>query len=364
MTAALEGLTDYDIQATVVLRPDKRARCFAHYIPNWLYQETVGLETDADHLLKTTENTFTDKTKESLSNLAEAFANGFQAFDGFATLGRGGFFRNMAPAGTPREISTPTVAVRKVNLDVTFDPADSAARKRIEGLFNPVNGGHWKLGGVELISPFQIDLESLDDDEKEVALPHDHPNSHGIWFRAPKTYRIKVISNLPLIMSKFKDAKELPPEVAIALGKQFNIRDSNLTLAIPDPKRPFEWNVTRSAFIQKKTKLLISQGALQGFSVDKGSEVEGFTLIPLELAKIAAGIPKSLVQNRSDLTTGLNTLNANQQNLDNSAALDKQARLKAEADALDQEIATRQKRAELKKLIKDENAAPSATPTP
>lgn len=372
---ALEGLTDYEIEMTAVLRPDKTSRRFAHYIPNWLYQESIGLDSDGDHLLKTTESTLTDRTRESLSNLAETFAQSLIALDGFATLRRNSFsfFAPPAPGVALEDVKKkplqPTFAVRKVDVDITFDPTDAKAVERVKSLFNPENGKHWKVGNVELVSPFLIELPTAGETKatSDAVVRGFNSKKSGLWFRAPKTYRARVKSNLPAIMSRLQKLPptpefEMPLTVALGVAKKYTARDRDLEVAIPDPDREFEWNVQRSAFIEKKVKLVVNQGVLQGFSLTKGSEVEGFTTIPLALARQAASVPRALVDNRSSLTTGLNTLNANERTLDNRETAARQAQLKAEQDLLDQQIATEKKRRELQQLL--ESNATSPTPAP
>lgn len=390
---AFEGLTDYEIEVSVVIRPDKNARRVAHYIPNWLFQETVGLDTDGDHLLKTTETTMTDRTRESLSNLVEAFGQSLIAADGFATLGSAAFFKGLTTGtkdGNQLSIDDllPNFAVRKLDLDVIFDPTDPEEVKRVKEFFNPGEKSkrHWTAGrvlkvrkpvmgaddkpvlengqpktrlvkeqieGVEFITPFRLEIpvETYDAKAVQGTAFMSKPDNSGLWFRAPKTYRMRVKSNMPAIMEKLS-ASNVPNTAALAIAKKFTVRDKDLEVAIPDPENEFEWDVRRSAFIEKKVKLIVNQGVLQGFTVNKGSEVEGFTTIPLALARQVAAIPKALVDNRSSLTTGLNTLNANQRTLDNRGAADQQASLKAEQDLIDQQIATEKKKKELQDLLK------------
>lgn len=121
-------------------------------------------------------------------------------------------------------------------------------------------------------------------------------------------------------------------------------RSATFIKAIPNPDRVFSFNLARSAFVQnKKTDLTISNGLLTKVSINKPSEAEGFSEIPLTLSKKLAELPKDLLTVRTQTTTpntAKNSVNAQttQAAADPAAELEKEtAQLKAEADKLEAE---------------------------
>lgn len=81
-------------------------------------------------------------------------------------------------------------------------------------------------------------------------------------------------------------------------------RTATFIKTIPNPNRTFAFNIARSAFVQnKKIDLTISNGLLTKVSLDKQSEAEGLSEIPLTLAKKLASLPKDLLTVRTEKVT-------------------------------------------------------------
>lgn len=121
-------------------------------------------------------------------------------------------------------------------------------------------------------------------------------------------------------------------------------RAATFIKAIPNPDRVFSFNLARSAFVQnKKMDLTISNGLLTKVSINKPSEVEGFSEIPLELSKKLAELPKDILTLRTQTTTpntAKNTVNAQTARAatEPAALLQTQTdQIKAEADKLEAE---------------------------
>jgi len=92
---------------------------------------------------------------------------------------------------------------------------------------------------------------------------------------------------------------------------------------IPNADRVFSFDLTRSAFVQnKQIALTISSGLLLGYSINKGSEIEGFTTLPLYITKKIMEIPQDLLTVRINSTTGQQNLNnAEKSQYDSQSAL-------------------------------------------
>lgn len=143
-------------------------------------------------------------------------------------------------------------------------------------------------------------------------------------------------------------------------------RTATFVKTIPNPARTFAFNVARSAFIQnKKTDLTISNGLLTKVSLEKQSEAEGFSEIPLKLAQKLATLPKDLLTVRTEKVTAEKGLVEAQKNAVNEkAALEtattnrttsaETARLQAETERIKAQA----------ELIKAQKALQSASASP
>ena len=92
---------------------------------------------------------------------------------------------------------------------------------------------------------------------------------------------------------------------------------------VPNPNRPYSLNVPRSAFVSRTMSMTIQNGNLLGFSHTKPSEVEGFTNIPVTLAKKIVGIPSALYSGREENIQGQDSvIKANTQLINDQRALE------------------------------------------
>jgi hypothetical protein len=134
-------------------------------------------------------------------------------------------------------------------------------------------------------------------------------------------------------------------------------RSATFIKAVPNPDRVFSFNISRSAFVQnKKIDLTITNGLLTKVTLNKPSEVEGFSEIPLDLSKKLLELPKDLLTIRTQTTSSAaakNTVNAETKQAATESPAQSQAvtdQLKAEAARLEAET----------KLIQDQRALQGA----
>jgi hypothetical protein len=130
-------------------------------------------------------------------------------------------------------------------------------------------------------------------------------------------------------------------------------RSATFIKAIPNPNRVFSFNIARSAFVQnKKIDLTILNGLLTKVTINKPSEAEGFSEIPLELSKKLAELPKDILTIRTQTTSAAaakNTVNAQSA----QAAAESPAQLQAQTDQIKAEAAKIEAET---KLIQDQRA--------
>ncbi len=106
------------------------------------------------------------------------------------------------------------------------------------------------------------------------------------------------------------------------------------TAVVPNKDRPFSMNIPRSAFVKRTVTMQIDQGMLTGVTQMKPSEIEGFSNIPLSLAKKLAGVPKALIDSRAETWQGSTAeINNQKANIDARKARDDAAAAAADAAA-------------------------------
>jgi hypothetical protein len=158
-----------------------------------------------------------------------------------------------------------------------------------------------------------------------------------------------VADNWRTALLGLRDAVFSPP--ATGQGMDF-------VVSLPDPTRPFAFNISRGAFVMnKQTNLTIANGMLMNVSINKPSEIEGLTEIPLNIAQALAGIPSGILTLRTQNLTAQNGIVTQQTNLVNG-----QTALK-NAQALSGSQQTLAKLNEQTALLQSQNSATAAQAT-
>ena len=117
-------------------------------------------------------------------------------------------------------------------------------------------------------------------------------------------------SNLATAIDNLRKAFAAAPTIS---------RTARFVKSVPNPERVFAFNISRSAFVTNKiTTLTISNGVLTQFALNKPSEAEGFSEIPLNIAQKLLQLPSSLLTIRTQRVQAQNSLVGAQTNLVNS----------------------------------------------
>ncbi len=101
------------------------------------------------------------------------------------------------------------------------------------------------------------------------------------------------IVSRPMILQKF---------VITPTSNELNAQTVEFYESLPDTNLNFNIPVSRALFSKISNNLLISNGMLVGYKMEKPSELEGFISIPINIAKAIISIPAQLFQFRIDTT--------------------------------------------------------------
>ena len=74
-------------------------------------------------------------------------------------------------------------------------------------------------------------------------------------------------------------------------------------MLLPNEAPLFSLDITRSAFVEKETRLEFEKGILRKVSVRKPSEALALAGVPLEIARTLASLPAEILRLRVDYTT-------------------------------------------------------------
>ena len=348
---------------TLIVADNDAGVLYAQYKPNWFFSEDIKLGINTKQLLTTLDTTSSDRTAQVIFNLADTAANVFKGVAG----GGFGFF---SMAAQPQAEMRP-VALRNLDIDVTFDPFDSEQVQHVKDLFADIE----TCDGV-YVSPFRLAFEVPSGGS---SLPREPPRAtRGLFFREPIAVEVRVIGREDVYLSKVaaeldpeskqrqrrltmkcpspsptpapvddlnpaneqvSDAKDKAARRAVAAAEKKDTQDTRQALidklkklraassehtahfvtVIPNKYRTFAYNIARSAFVQNKTTTLtITDGQLGQVHIVKPSEAEGFTQIPLTLSQKVLALPKDLLTYRKEIVTGQSELTTAQLNAFNS----------------------------------------------
>lgn len=189
----------YNVTVGVQFEPDSSAGTYyAHYSPNWFFNDQVSVKADGKGLLETVTAVTKDETKAIVDNLTDTVTNIMQASAQFAIAG-GKKVSDTSAGPPPKSLPMKVIKVKELNIDETFDPLNPADRARIESLFTDAEGERYTV-----LSPFKIDIHP----RTTKAGQHLQPvkiERQGLWFREPQEVEIVLKPN-PLVFARTKQA--------------------------------------------------------------------------------------------------------------------------------------------------------------
>lgn len=466
-------ITSYSVSVEAKMVADTEGGAlYAHYSPNWLFEDNTSISTSKGGLLNTVASTVEDRSPQIISNLAEtavqvgkfmAAAGGgvplglsFGGLEGVPDLSTQ---MNLVPgAANNKKIKSaaeklielgkeaadqvdklskaypiappPAPHIKQLNVNEYFDPLDAAQRTHVENLFAD------DTTGAGAYSPLKLNFSKIGTAHGR-HIDKAHPRSNGLWFREPLEIEINVVfngalkskiidaldalkkvapkmrkdgqalvaleSDVPVILTQLTDGLAAMPdelkadaEEAIKRLKRAqhqlpSVREDfdatktafdqqadalkasyagshpgetaglgRFTVTVPNKERAFSLNVPRSAFVKRTMTVQIDSGMLTGFGHVRPSEIEGFSGIPLDLAKKLAGLPKALWESRGEAIQSQNTSISNETTLLGSQKSLEQARLDLEKARFENEKA----RVDLERQKIEAAKAATKTPTP
>jgi hypothetical protein len=359
----------YSITVTRVIVPDRSQGPFtARYNPNWFYADNTSIGVTDDGLLTTFAADLSDRSSQVLFNLVDTATNAARIAAYFASQ---------------KDVRQTALKVRyrRLNIDVTFDPFVPADVAKVYALFE-------SKPSVDAIyvSPITFHLHRVDVGSARgvgAFLSERRPKSSGLWFRELTPVEMTFTADTDEMLAEVgrrRVSEKIPKETTIeaennAFGQHI-ARTTRLVVSVPNPKRAFAFNISRSAFVQnKKITLTIGNGMLTKVEMVKPSEAEGFSLIPLTISQKLLQLPKDLLSIRTERINAARDQNAaayagfnSQTQLEQAIATRedslKKAQLTAEKERLQAEIDLLQKQRALVQAQAGNLPGPSPTPAP
>jgi len=368
-TSTQDGVAEsYAISMNVEFDPDEEAgKFYAHYSPNWMFNDQVGVQVNNKRLLHTLNTTTTDETKNIVDKITDTVTNLVKASVAFS-MGRSGPGNEMPNVASQRQHKT--LVVKELNIDERFDPLDPKDCARIRELFGDQMGKRY-----EVVSPFKIEIRQPQA-ALGVAPAIEKVHRQGLLFREPQQVEI-VLKRNPRLFELSRDAltevcnneervgKELndlekaqsktpnppinpnPGLAALKAVAPSNAEDAGLnakkaeftalqtergkleqlyfraqpgsaatvgrlTAVVADKRRLYTLAVKRGAFITRTTELQIDNGMMMGIGHQKPSEVLGFMEIPLSVSSKILALPKDIFSTKTDVLTQKNNFTAQQ----------------------------------------------------
>lgn len=223
-------------------------RLYAQYSNNIFSKDTIDIKTDEEGLLTAAEGLSEDKSLVVIENLALAALEA-------AKIPYMPFMRG--PEKTEQKPEKPEI-------HITFDPTNEKEMKNT----------NFKL------SKLGLDLReglSLGDNYKEISVSFDGDRKYsGLLFRPLRFYRL------------YQGGVNGDGGKLVA------------SFAVPDPTQHYCVPLKRRAFVASKTKLEIEKGILRGLHIEKGSEAEAISGLPLRLLKQIVSLPQGILVYQSD----------------------------------------------------------------
>ena len=231
-------------------------RLYAQYSNNIFSKDAVDIKTDEEGLLTSAEGLSEDKSLVVIENLALAALEAVKI--PYMPFMRG-------PEKTEQKPDRPEI-------HVTFDPTNEKEMKNTNCKLS-------KLG---------LDLReglSLGENYKEISVSFDGNRKYsGLLFRPLRFYRL------------YQGGVN---------GEEGKLVAS---YAVPDPTQHYCVPLKRRVFVASKTKLEIEKGMLKGLHIEKGSEAEAISGLPLRLVKEVLSLPKGILIYQSNQIQAETTL--------------------------------------------------------
>jgi hypothetical protein len=250
VAAAWSGTAQIHIRLTTILAPDhRRGPIYSRFVGNALSHDQPKLDVNERHLLSSTTTTTEDKSAQIISDLTDTAIN----------IVKIGSLR-MAPAPQKEVITEP------IDIDITFDPMDFEAVRRVNDSISSSTGFSVHVNGQQ--------------SRDYIAFRHSQPEEAGLRFRLPMACDV--------VLEFGRSTKQAKRIVHSA--------------TLPDPSREYLFVVSRGAFISKTTHIRVKDGMARGFDVDKPSEIQGFTGMLVNITGKIVAVPKDLLSARIEYT--------------------------------------------------------------
>jgi|JI6StandDraft_1071083.scaffolds.fasta_scaffold00721_10 muramidase (phage lysozyme) len=250
----------YEIIVSRLMVADKRRQFHLKWKNNPLFDDTITtpIAVNSQGLLTSVEFSSTDQSPAILNDLATTTVNVFKILGG----GPQGGDKSTPPPQTPKPFS------------VTFDPLDQAESQAAEALIRKASGAVVQVCGVSGASQSCISdkMGSVGGKVGALLVGSEEAQAEkrgGVVYHPPTAVELRFdLSNT---------------------GSSIIHRD---TVVVPDPARVACFRFGRSPFVNRTTKLTLTEGMPTNFTLVRPSPMKGFTgMLSTVTGTIAAAVP-------------------------------------------------------------------------
>jgi len=235
-------------------------RLYAQYSNNIFSKDTIDIKTDEEGLLSSAEGLSEDKSLVVIENLVLAALE----------VGKLMYMPTGVKALSIGEVPKPK---KLEEIHITIDPTNEAERKNANSI----------LKGLDL--NLREGLSIGGDSYRPINLSFDGDQKYsGLLFRPLMFYRL------------YQGGGNSEGGKLVA------------SFAVPDPTQHYCVPLKRRVFVASKTKLEIEKGMLKGLHIEKGSEAEAISGLPLRLVKEVLSLPKGILIYQSNQIQAETTL--------------------------------------------------------
>ncbi|WP_155931157.1 hypothetical protein [Methylomonas sp. 11b] len=311
VTVELFSSGTMNITTQTSIEADPNLTYLLSYKDNWFFNDNIKVSLSDKGLLNSVSFTVEDKSPEIISNLAETAKNAIK----LAAMAGG--------AGAEELV---------FKIDETINPIKKDELDNINksledvGLVIKFEKAGWSIG--ERTDPSK--------DLTENPLKYD-----GIFYRQKLPYKLTIISN-PDLRNQQKFLNPTKESITSSI------------VYLPNESPIFALDLSRSAFTKKQYTVAFNEGSLKEDGWEKGSQLLGFSTIPLTLSQKALAVPAELLTIR---TQNLNSaLNEEKRPLEDQTAI-----LNAQKTLIEAQTSLLSKNAE---MLKAKQEICSQTPKP
>jgi hypothetical protein len=258
-------------------------RLYAQYTNNIFSKDTIDIKTDSEGLLTNTIGQSEDKSLIVIENLALAALEVGKIIYGVPS--------GMKAALPGKEIQRKPKKLEEIH--ITVDPTN---QDELEKANSALSGS-----GLVLREGLKLD-KSNKDSYKAINISFDSDRKYsGLLFRPLRFYRLyQVIKKKENEEVKNENGKVVRDKKGNVVTKERVEEKLIVSFAVPDPTQHYCVPLMRRAFVASITKLEIEKGMLKGVHIEKGSEAEAISGLPLRLVKEVVSLPQGILIYQSD----------------------------------------------------------------